>query len=56
MPPWAERFFQELHAAPSKGEAQQVLESYAETIAALDEATSAQIRTKAQDIIRGLPD
>jgi len=32
MSHWVERFLQQLHAASSKGDARQALESYAETI------------------------
>lgn len=56
MPFWAERFFEELSAAPCKGDARQVLDSYDEVLAALDEKTRKQVLAQAQDIIAELPD
>jgi hypothetical protein len=56
MPPWAQRFFQELSAAPCKADARHTLESYTEAIAALDEKTREQVPAQAQDVIAELPD
>jgi hypothetical protein len=56
VPFWAERLFEELSAAPCKGNAQQILDSCDEVLAALDERTRKQMLAQAQDIIAELPD